>query len=163
MRAPKKASSNRIRQWLSWLWQQEGTPAQRARGLAAGVFCGCFPFFGLQILFSVGLASLVRGNHLLAAAGTWVSNPFTYIPLYWFNFQMGCRLMGPLESLPDFNAMTGADLWAQGWNFSSRLLLGSVLVASLTASAVALIALYLFRQRDPRKNPHTMKDNLLSG
>ncbi|MFO0103826.1 MAG: DUF2062 domain-containing protein, partial [Cyanobium sp.] len=61
---------------LSWL-------GERARGLAAGIFCGCFPFFGLQTLLGIGLASVLRGNHLLAAAGTWISNPFTYVPLYW--------------------------------------------------------------------------------
>ena len=67
----------RLRRSLHWLWAQEGTPGQRARGLAAGVFCGCFPFFGLQIVVSVGVASLLKGNHLLAAAGTLVSNPLT--------------------------------------------------------------------------------------
>ena len=85
----------RIRRGIAWLWSQEGTPGQRARGLAAGVFCGCYPFFGLQMVLSVGLAKLMRGNQLLAAAGTLVSNPFTYLPLYWFNYLVGCRLMGP--------------------------------------------------------------------
>ena len=74
---------------MRWIWQQEGSPGQRARGLAAGIFCGCFPFFGLQTLLGIALASVVRGNHLLAAAGTWISNPFTYVPLYWFNYHVG--------------------------------------------------------------------------
>ena len=45
-----------LRRLLGWLWHQEGSHGQRARGLAAGLFCGCYPFFGLQILVSVGLA-----------------------------------------------------------------------------------------------------------
>ena len=72
-----QTNRERLRRGLQWLWEQEGTPGQRARGLAAGVFCGCFPFFGLQIVLSIGVASLARGNHLLAAAGTLVSNPIT--------------------------------------------------------------------------------------
>ncbi|MED5164816.1 MAG: DUF2062 domain-containing protein, partial [Cyanobacteriota bacterium] len=80
--------SRRLRRWLVWLWQQEGTPGQRARGVAAGVFSGCFPLFGLQTLLGVALASVVRGNHVLAAIGTWISNPITYLPLYWFNYQI---------------------------------------------------------------------------
>ena len=83
----------RGRQALQWVWQQEGSPGQRARGLAAGIFCGCFPFFGLQTLLGIALASVVRGNHLLAAAGTWISNPFTYVPLYWFNYHVGDVLL----------------------------------------------------------------------
>ena len=61
---------------------------------------GCFPFFGLQTLLGMALASLVRGNHLLAAAGTWISNPFTYLPLYWFNYNLGCRFWGPAGAGP---------------------------------------------------------------
>ena len=84
----------RLRRWLVWLWQQEGTPGERARGIAAGVFSGCFPFFGLQTLLGVALASVVRGNHVLAAIGTWISNPITYLPLYWFNYQVDWYLLG---------------------------------------------------------------------
>ena len=90
-----RTNRERLRRGLNWLWEQEGSAGQRARGLAAGVFCGCFPFFGLQIVLSVGVATAVRGNHLLAAAGTLVSNPLTYVPLYWFNFLVGSRLLGP--------------------------------------------------------------------
>ena len=98
MRRLLRLSRIRMRRGVLWLWRQEGTPAQRARGLAAGVFCGCYPFFGLQIFLSVGVASVVRGNHLLAAAGTLVSNPLTYLPLYWFNYLVGCRLLGPAKA-----------------------------------------------------------------
>ena len=95
----------RVQDALQWLWQQEGTPGQRARGLAAGIFCGCFPFFGFQTLLGIALASVVRGNHLLAAAGTWISNPFTYVPLYWFNFRVGSLVLGPGRPWPGFDAV----------------------------------------------------------
>ena len=66
---------------LRWLWQQDGSPGHRARGLAAGVFTGCLPFFGLQIVLGVALAATIRGNRILAAAGTWISNPLTTLPI----------------------------------------------------------------------------------
>lgn len=118
---------------LQWLWRQEGSPGQRARGLAAGVFMGCFPFFGLQMLLSVALASLVRGNHLLAAAGTWVSNPFTYVPLYWLNYQLGCLLLGPGTGWPGLEHLRDGGIWELGWAFANRLLLGSSLMGVLAA------------------------------
>ncbi|MFZ9228850.1 MAG: DUF2062 domain-containing protein [Prochlorococcaceae cyanobacterium] len=105
-----------VRRALTWLWQQEGSAGQRARGLAAGVFCGCYPVFGLQTLLGIGLASLVRGNHLLAAAGTWISNPFTYVPLYWFNFQLGCLLIGPGPAWPGLAALQQGELAGLGWS-----------------------------------------------
>jgi uncharacterized protein (DUF2062 family) len=125
-----------LRQALSWLWRQEGSPGQRARGLAAGVFMGCFPFFGLQIVLSMGLASLVRGNHLLAAAGTWISNPFTYLPLYWCNYQVGCLLLGGGPAWPGLGALQRDQLLELGWSFGSRLLLGSAVVG-LAAAALS--------------------------
>ena len=77
-----------------WIWKEEGTPAERARGVAVGIFSGCFPFFGLQSLMGVCLASLVRGHHLLAVIGTWISNPLTYLPLYWLNYRVGSFVLG---------------------------------------------------------------------
>ena len=73
MRRLVQISRRRIRRSIRWLWAQEGTPGQRARGVAAGVFCGCYPFFCLQMILSVGLASALRGNHLLAAAATLIT------------------------------------------------------------------------------------------
>lgn len=129
----------RLTSWLEWLWRQEGSPGQRARGLAAGVFMGCFPFFGLQIILSVALASVVRGNHLLAAAGTWVSNPFTYLPLYWFNYQLGCLLIGPGRGWPGVEELRGGGIWNLGGDFALRLLLGSAAVGLAAATAAGLI------------------------
>ena len=147
MRRLLRASRYQLRRSLHWLWAQEGTPGQRARGLAAGVFCGCFPFFGLQIVVSVGVASLLKGNHLLAAAGTLVSNPLTYIPLYWFNYLVGDQLLGPSGSADSLSAINRSNLWLQGWDFTQRILLGSTLVGLILAVVSGLIAYKLFQRR----------------
>ncbi|MFZ9974032.1 MAG: DUF2062 domain-containing protein [Vulcanococcus sp.] len=131
--SPHKSLLRVLRQRLLWLWHHEGSHGQRARGLAAGIFMGCFPFFGLQIVLSVALASLVRGNHILAAAGTWISNPFTYLPLYWFNYQVGCLLLGRGPAFPSLQELQQAPLWDLGVAMSGRLMLGSLLVGLVSA------------------------------
>ena len=146
------ASRQRLRRWLHWLWSQEGTPGQRARGVTAGVFCGCYPFFGLQTVLSIGVASLVRGNHLLAAAGTLISNPLTYVPLYWFNYQLGCWLLGQNTALPDLNDLNRTNVWEQGWSFTNRLLLGSTVVGAVLALMLGAAAYVIF-QRKPAQQP----------
>ena len=138
----------RLNRWLQWIWQQEGTPGQRARGLAAGVFCGCFPFFGFQTLLGIGLASVVRGNHLLAAAGTLVSNPITYLPLYWFNYLVGCQLLGPGRGGINLAELNRSTLWAQGSDFSQRILLGSTVVGMVLAIVSGWMAYRLFLRRE---------------
>ena len=148
MRRLLRLSRIRIRRGIAWLWKQEGTPGQRARGLAAGVFCGCYPFFGLQIVFSVGVATAVRGNHLLAAAGTLVSNPLTYVPLYWFNYLVGCQLLGEGNGSNALAEVSRSTLWAQGWDFTQRILLGSSVVGMLLAIVSGLLAYRLFERCD---------------
>ena len=143
-----QGTGKRMQRGLQWIWAQEGSPARRARGLAAGVFCGCFPFFGLQMILSVGVATVVRGNPLLAAAGTLVSNPLTYVPLYWFNYLVGQRLLGPGSSDTEVEDISRSTLWAQGWDFTNRILLGSVVVGAVLALLLGLLAYGLFRRRE---------------
>jgi len=122
-----------LRQRLLRLWRQGGSHGQRARGLAAGVFTGCYPFFGLQIVLGVALAGLLRGSPILAAAGTWISNPLTSLPLYWFNYQVGSWLMGPGPGFPSLQQVKEQGLWELGLAFTGRLMLGSTLVGVISA------------------------------
>lgn len=150
------APGRRLRRLLVWLWRQKGSHGQRARGLAAGLFCGCYPFFGLQMLLSMGLASVLRGNQLLAVAGTWVSNPFTSLPLYWFNYRLGCWLLGPGTQLAGQSSLQDSQLWSSGGAVLGRLLLGSTLVG--LAAALAGGGLYwLWLERQHRRQRRTQE------
>ena len=123
----------RVRKFIFWLWEQEGTPYQRSLGFGVGIFSGCFPFFGFQTLMGVFLAKIFKGNTILAAIGTWISNPFTYLPLYYFNFRVGSLLLDQNQTRVDLSHITKNELWSQGWNLSSRLLIGSVCVGFVTS------------------------------
>ena len=146
-----RKAQRRLQRGLQWLWQQEGTPGQRARGLAAGIFCGCFPIFGLQTLVGIGMASVVRGNHLLAAAGTWISNPFTYVPLYWFNYRVGSLLLGQGRQWPGFDALHRDDISQMGWSVISRLMLGSSITGAVCAALGWWLSLNWLRQQQRRR------------
>ena len=122
----------RIRKFFSWLWNQEGSPFQRALGFGVGIFSGCFPFFGLQTLMGVFLAKIFKGNSILAAVGTWISNPFTYVPLYYFNYRVGSLVLNIDKKIVDVTHITINQLWSQGWYLSSRLLMGSICVGLIT-------------------------------
>jgi len=124
-----------LRRAINWMRRQEGSPGHQARGLAIGVFIGCLPIFGLQMLVSLGLASTMRGNRFLAMAGTWISNPVTNLPLFWFSYQLGTLLMGPGPAGSNLKNLNPNDLADLGWAFSSRLMLGSVLIGGLLAVA----------------------------
>jgi len=120
--------------------RSEGSTGAIARGLAAGVFAGMFPFFGAQTAIGVGLAFALRGNKLAAAAGTWISNPFTYAPIYWFNYQVGRQLLGDRRTL-SIDWQSPRQLLQSGVEIARPLLIGCCVVGAITAIATYGISL----------------------
>ena len=135
---------------LSLFSHQNGSPFYHARGLALGVFSGCFPFFGLQTLIGVFLAKLVKGNIWLAVIGTWISNPFTYIPLYYFNYKVGSILLNNSPNNIIEENLVIDDIWKQGGIFSLRLLLGSSFVGLLLALISGSVIFFISKRKNKR-------------
>ena len=142
----KVISNLNYKKILSLFLKQDGSPTFNAKGIAVGVFCGCFPFFGFQTLLGVFLAQIGRGNIVLAAIGTWVSNPFTYIPLYLFNYKLGAFVLRNPENIIIQPNLIKEDFWGQGWFFTSRLIMGSSLVGLFLGLVSGLLA-YLFYKK----------------
>ena len=151
------------RRWLRYLYirfiRLQSSPKAIARGLAAGVFAGWFPLFGLQTLLGVAIASAIQGNKLVAAAGTWVSNPLTYVPIYYFNFRVGAWLLGhvglsamvpEVETIGDVISASGLaafqEFMALGAAFTVTLFLGCVVVG-LPSAIISYIAGLWLAQR----------------
>ena len=135
---------------LSLFRDQNGSPLFNAKGLAIGVFSGCFPFFGFQTLIGVFFAKLARGNIFLAAIGTWISNPFTYIPLYYFNYKVGSIFFNTSSTEIIEKSLVIDDLWKQGRIFSLKLLLGSSCVGFLFALICGSIAFFIYKIKTKR-------------
>ncbi len=134
----------RLRYYYCRFLRLQGTPAAIARGLAAGVFAGCFPIFGLQTLVGIALAIPARGNKLAAAAGTWISNPLTYVPIYFFNFRLGQRLLGWEFDLAGVDWQS-AEILDFGGGFLFTLFLGCSVSGLVLASLSYGLGLWLFQ------------------
>jgi len=147
MRSKRDISFKKI---LSLFRHQNGSPFFNAKGLAIGVFSGCFPFFGFQTLLGIFFAKLAKGNVVLAAIGTWISNPFTYIPLYYFNYRVGSIfLKNSPNNIIEKNLVID-DLWKQGSIFSIRLLLGSSFVGLLLAFFSGSVIFFIYNRKNKR-------------
>ncbi len=141
---------NNYKKILSLFRHQNGSPFFNAKGLAIGVFSGCFPFFGFQTLLGVFFAKLVKGNIVLAAIGTWISNPFTYIPLYYFNYKVGSIFIRNSTNINIDKNLDINDLWEKGSIFSIKLILGSSIVGLLLASISGFIVFLLYQIKKKR-------------
>lgn len=63
-----------------------------AGAVAIGVFCAFIPFFG-QMLLAAALAIYFRVNLPIAVVFTWVSNPFTFAPMFFIAYRLGSFLL----------------------------------------------------------------------
>ena len=132
---------------LSLFRNQNGSPLFNAKGLAIGVFSGCFPFFGFQTLLGVFFARIANGNIVLAAIGTWISNAFTYVPLYYFNYKVGSIFFNNSSNETIEKSLVIDDLWNQGRIFSLKLLLGSSCVGFLLALICGSIVFFIYKMK----------------
>ena len=133
---------------LTWLNSKSGTPGYRAKGLAIGVFSGCFPLFGFQVILGIVLARVLKGHYLIAAAATWISNPLTYVPLYWFNYKVGSIFLGNIPNIIQDKSLSYHYTINLGWSFISRLLFGSFCVASILSFLVGVVSYKVFSLRN---------------
>ena len=147
MRSKRDISFKKI---LSLFRHQNGSPYFNAKGLAIGVFSGCFPFFGFQTLIGIFFAKLAKANIVLAAIGTWISNPFTYIPLYYFNYKVGSFFLNNSSNNIIEKSFVIDDLWKQGRIFSLSLLLGSSCVGLFLALICGSIAFIIYKIKNKR-------------
>lgn len=133
-----------------------GKPRTIATGFAMGVFAGCFPFFGIQTLLGIVLAAAFRGSKVAAIAGTWISNPITYLPIYVFNYKVGKFLLGVEDSLIlplDKESLSSlANFKELGLSFVLVLLVGCLVVGFIAACITYFYSLAILeRLRDRRK------------
>ncbi len=128
-----------------------GHPKAIARGVAAGVFAGSYPLFGLQTIIGVAIAAAIRGNKLVAAAGTWISNPLTYFPIYAFNSQVGHWLLRQ-STEPSLINRSPQEWMSLGFDITVALLLGSTMVGLVLAVISYYVSLYLTHTLKSRHN-----------
>ena len=147
MRSIKNINYRKI---LSLFLQQNGSPFFNAKGLGIGVFSGCFPFFGFQTVIGIFLAKLVKGNLFLAAIGTWISNPFTYIPLYFFNYKVGSIFFKNSPNIIIDKNLFKNNLWEQGSIFLIKLFLGSSFVGLFLAFISGFIVFFFYKIKKKR-------------
>ncbi|PSB22652.1 DUF2062 domain-containing protein [filamentous cyanobacterium CCP1] len=156
---PKRSWHRTFRYLYYRLLRIQGSPESIARGLAVGVFAGWFPWFGLQTLIAIALAILVRGNKVVAAAATWISNPLTYVPIFAFNYQVGRWVLGTNDEPFEVAALSNLDgVKELGGDILVTLFFGSLLIGLTSASMSYVFARRLIvRARRQRRYSRHIK------
>ena len=104
-----------------------------AGGIWIGLFLACQPL-PVQMPIAAITAIVTRVNLPLAVLSTWVSNPLTFYPLYYFNFSIGCLLTGIDGTWAAADFSLGA-IFGEASRLAWPLFLGSFIVGSALATA----------------------------
>jgi uncharacterized protein (DUF2062 family) len=76
----------------SYLWHLSCESV--ARGVAVGLFTGIIPLLSFQTFMAIGVAILIRANLPIALLVSWISNPFTILPIAYFTYYVGHWILG---------------------------------------------------------------------
>lgn len=116
-----------------------------ARGVALGLFVGFVLPIG-QILVAALLAASARGNMLVAAVATLITNPFTFPPIYYAAYRTGSLILGTSagspQSVGDGGKVSAAAILEMLTSASFPTLVGLVLFAVISA-AVGFLLVHL--------------------
>jgi uncharacterized protein (DUF2062 family) len=109
-----------------WAFTRRGVAA----GLAVGLFIGCTPTMGVQIIICGFVAFMLRVNIPVALLGTLISNPVTAPILYPLQYKLGVWLVG----VPDAQDLVGFSGTLRGFmRYARPLWAGSLATAFVSA------------------------------
>jgi uncharacterized protein (DUF2062 family) len=106
-------------------------------GLWIGLFLGLLPIPGQTVLAILG-AVWLRVNVPIAAVAVWVSNPVTFVPIFYLAYKIGAVLLDiPPEPFPDELSWAWlSEEIALRWK---PIVLGSFILAMSVSSTVYLV------------------------
>lgn len=145
---------------LRELLHLDDPPRRLALALAVGVFIGCTPFWGLQTLLSIVVASLFRLNRAATVTGTWLNLPWFAPFVYGAAIKIGLLVapdLQPAEAasldllLRDPGALSWGTVWSWLRGSSLVLLVGSTIVGVLAAGLTYAIAFAAIVRRRARR------------
>ncbi len=145
---PQKPSLlKRILKKLVDIVRQKDTPHRIALGMALGIFVGILPLMGIQMTVVALIALPLRGNLKAAVAGVWISNPITFLPMYWGYYKFGLLICPSRAiSMKEFKEII---MVATQWNWSaieesmSRILeVGADILVPMWAGATILAVVF---------------------
>ncbi|MEW5733313.1 MAG: DUF2062 domain-containing protein [Thermodesulfobacteriota bacterium] len=130
-----------------------GEPREIAAGLALGVFIGMTPFMGVQAAVAVLLASLFRINKIAAAAGVFITNPFTAPVIYPITYLAGSFFYRPDSAGDPAVLMSSGAFWRlfeKAPDILAALVIGGVVLGlplSIAAYRLSLSAILKYREK----------------
>jgi uncharacterized protein (DUF2062 family) len=121
--------------------------------VALGVFVGCTPFLGFQVLIVIAIATLFKLNRIAALLGAQVSTPPITPLLLFANAQVGAVLLHRHWLPISFEAVRAAPNAMWVLDLFLEMLVGGLAVGGVLALGFGGLTSWLVRRRRARKHP----------
>ena len=134
-------------------------PWRVALALAVGVFISCTPFYGLQTVLSLAVATIFRLNRAVTVTGTWLNLPWFAPIVYGFALRIGAFVLPYLhgadvsemvELVKLASTMSISDMLDLLGSLSLALLIGTAAVGTLAGAVTYVAAILVLRRRQRR-------------
>jgi uncharacterized protein len=138
-------------------------PWRVALALAVGVFISCTPFYGLQTLLSLAVATVCRLHRAVTVTGAWLNLPWFAPLVYGFALRIGALVLPDLHGadvaeiadlLQSSSALSATDMLDLLRNVSLALLIGTAAVGTVAGAFTYVMAFVLLRRRRTSRMPH---------
>src|SRR3989441_6096571 len=132
----------------------------RSLALAVGVFVSCSPFWGLQTIRSIVVASIFRLNRAATITGTWINLPWFAPFVYGAALKIGGLLVPDPAGMRDAwvtflveqpGRMSWGDAVALFQELSFSLLIGTTVVGAAAGLATYVVAFSVISARRARR------------
>lgn len=173
----KKKNNHPIIRFIKFrILHVDDSPRRLALGVSIGLFTAWMPFLGIHMLIALLLAMLFKANKFLSVTFVWVSNIFTFVPIYLPSYILGrtitsifgytgnattSQVMDMLKKLGSFSVFVDiwkAGFWKQLADISAHicfpLLVGSVIIGFVVAKISYWATYHLivfYRKKNPRR------------
>lgn len=128
-------------------------PSKIALTFSIGLFIGMSPLLGLHTVLALAIAVVFRLNKLVILLGTYVTNPWTLVPIYTFSTILGARLLKKSIKIDiNWNHLTFTDLLHQSGNILLPFITGTFIVGALCSVLSYIIIYVILRNWQQRRD-----------
>nr|HPM77190.1 DUF2062 domain-containing protein [bacterium] len=129
----------RWRQFYNQFISLKGPPEKVARAFSIGLWIGWFPIIGTHSIMTVAAGAIFRLSVPAIFLASWICNPLTIPFLLLADYKVGSLYVGEADiSGVQLHTLTFQQMIALGWNVQFPMIVGGVILGTLTA----LVAYY---------------------
>ena len=137
----------KIRHKLKKILALDCSPRRVAMSCAVGVFIGFSPFIGFHTAMAIGASFIFGLPFYPLIVGAYVTNPFTFIPIYTVCYKFGATVTGQHAAKPpNFSDMTMTSLLHTAKTFFIPFFVGTHLLGLILGAIAYIVSYYLFKK-----------------